>query len=103
MLPRSVKIGPHTFRIKMALSRELGKETAGTMDSEKGIILISKYASRSRKVEILLHECLHAMIVERDFRNEEPIVVALGKALTQFFADNPVLIGKIMEELSVGG
>lgn len=100
MLPRSVKIGAHVFQIKMALRRDLGEGIAGQVDNEKNIILVSKYASRSRKVEILLHECLHAMVDGRDFPNEEPIIVALGESLTQFFADNPVLIGKMLKELS---
>jgi len=72
----------------------------GELDDERDVIRISKYASRSRKVEILLHECLHAMVAGRAFPDEEPIVVALGEALTQFFADNPILITKMLEELS---
>lgn len=100
MLPRSVKIGAHTFQIKMALRRDLPKDLVGQMDPERDIILINKYASRSRKVEILLHECLHAMLIGREFPDEEPIIVALEGSLTAFFADNPILIRKILEELS---
>ncbi len=101
MLPRRVKIGAHVYKIKMSGKKELGEDNIGLVDSEMDTIWVSRKLSRSRKVEILLHECLHAMLSGREFSDEEPIISALGESLAQLFADNPGFIRKLLEELSV--
>ncbi len=100
MLPRSVKIGAHTYKIKMSTRKELGPETSGDIDNERNIIRVIRYATRSRKVEIVIHECLHAMITGHNSLGEEDIVVILGEALTQFLADNPYFIAEAVKVLS---
>ncbi len=102
MLPSQVKIGSHIFLIKMTdKKKELGKNTVGTMDSNTNTILVYKRLSRSRKVEILIHECLHAMVTGREFPDEEPIIQALGESLTQLFTHQPGFVRKLLKELSV--
>lgn len=100
MLPRSVKIGAHTYKIKTGTRKDLGPETSGDVDNERNIIRVIRHATRSRKIELLIHECLHAMLVGHDFPNEEEILVILGETITQFLADNPYFIAEAMRVLS---
>jgi hypothetical protein len=100
MLPRSIKVGAHTYKIKTATRKELGPDLSAQVDTEKNTILITRYATRSRKIELVIHECLHAMIAGHDFKDEETILVILGEALTQFLADNPYFITEALKVLS---
>lgn len=100
MFPRSVKIGAHIFKLKLASTRELGSDSSADTDVEKNIIRVSRYATHSRRVELLLHECLHAMFSRHDFKDEETICTILGEAFTQFLADNPRFITEALKVLS---
>ncbi len=100
MLPRSVKIGAHTYKIKTGTRKDLGSDTSGDIDNERNVIRVIRHATRSRKIEILIHECLHAMLTGHDFSKEEEIVVILGEAVTQFLADNPRFIREAVKILS---
>lgn len=100
MLPRSVKIGAHVYRIKTSTRKDLGPDVSGDVDNERNIIRVIRHATRSRKIEILIHECLHAMLTGHDFPNEEEIIVILGEAFTQFLADNPYFIAEAVKVLS---
>lgn len=100
MLPKSIKIGAHIYKIKTATRKDLGPDTSGDIDNERNVIRIINHATRSRKIEILIHECLHAMLVGHEFPNDEDIVVILGEAITQFLADNPTFITEVVKELS---
>ncbi len=100
MLPRSVRIGAHVYKIKTGTRKDLGPDTCGDIDNERNIIRVIRHATRSRKIEILIHECLHAMLVGHDFPNEEEILVILGESVTQLLADNPHFITEAIEVLS---
>ena len=100
MLPRTIQIGAHIYKIKMALRKNLGKDVCGDSDHERNIIQVIKHATRSRKIEILIHECLHAMLAGHDFKNEEEIVLILGEALTSFISDNPYFLTEAIAVLS---
>ena len=89
MLPRSIKVGAHNYQIKSATAKELGRDGAADVNNVANLIRISSRATRSRKIELLLHECIHAMLAGHEFKDEETIVVILGEALTRFLADNP--------------
>jgi hypothetical protein len=100
MIPRSLKIGAHDYKIRTALKKDMPPEESGNCDSEKNVITILRHAPRSRKIELILHESLHAMLAGHDFQDEEPIIVILGEALTQFLANNPHFITEAMSVLS---
>lgn len=100
MLPRSVRIGAHTYKIKTSTRKDLGPDASGDVDNERNILRVIRHATRSRKIEILIHECLHAMLTGHDFPNEEEIIVILGEAVTQFLADNPYFITEAVKVLS---
>ena len=92
MLPRSLKIGVHDYQVKSSSTKELGKNTAANIDNVENLIRIASRATRSRKIELVLHECLHAMLTGNEFKDEEAIVVILGEAMTRFLADNPCFV-----------
>lgn len=100
MLPRSLKIGAHIYKLKQADGKELGEDTFSDVSSETNLIRISKAATRSRKIELILHETLHAMLAGHEFKAEETVIVVLGEALTQFLADNPRFIREALTILS---
>ncbi len=100
MLPKTLRIGAHTYEIKSASRKELGEETSGDCDNELNIIRVTKNTTRSREIEILFHECLHAMLAGHDFKDEEAIVVILGEALTSFISDNSRFFTKTIRVLS---
>lgn len=100
MLPRSVKIGHCNYKIKMVPKKDLGKDELGEVDDSQNTIKVLSRMARSRKVEVLLHECIHAMLSGHDFKDEENIVVILGKGLSQFLADNPFFIVEALKILS---
>lgn len=100
MFPRSLKIGAHVFTLKIATPKELGENLVGDMDPEKNRIRIIRGTTRSRCVEIILHECIHAMLSGYEFKDEETITMVLGEALTSFLADNPRFITEVLRVLS---
>ena len=100
MIPRSIKIGAHQYQIKTALRKEMGT-SCGDVDNERNIIRVIKHASRSRKIEIILHEALHAMVVGHPFEEQEDTAfVLLGEALAKFIADNPEFITEALSILT---
>ncbi len=98
MIPRSVKIGGHIFKIS-AVSKLPG-DTVGECDDTANTIKVLRTAARSRKAEIILHECLHALLAGTDFYEEEEILVILSEGLAQMLKDNPHFFATIMTELS---
>lgn len=101
MFPRSLKIGAHAFKLKLTASaKELGPDVSADTDVDKNVIRIYRHITRSRRIELILHECLHAMFSRHDFKDEEVICVILGEALTQFLADNPHFITEALKILS---
>lgn len=100
MLPRSIRIGAHNYAIKNATRKELGKGIQGDMDPSENVIRVIKHASVTRKIELLLHEVLHAMLSGHEFEDEEHIVCILGESITQFLADNPAFVTEALRILS---
>jgi len=98
MLPKTVKIGAHTYEVKEVTQEDLGPDVIGDQDGVKNVLRVLQDATPSRKIEVLIHECLHAMLLGHGFRDEERIVVMLGEAFTAFLADNK---GFIMETLRI--
>ncbi len=102
MVPKSIKIGGHRFQVKIVPRKVLGEDWFGQTDSKTNTIKIAHALARSRQAEVLLHECLHAIIVGHITKEEEEetIVTVLGQGLTQLIKDNPRLFTKMIAALS---
>jgi hypothetical protein len=100
MIPRSLDIKGQTYRIKHVNRKDLGKGNIAEVDHNFNIIRVYKRTAASRKIELLLHEALHAMLVGAEFKDEEAVVLILGQALTEFIKSNPVFIQYALQTLS---
>lgn len=101
-LPRRVKIGGHEVAIRLASVQELGgKEYLGEYNPDTNSIRLKRTLAKSRRVEVLLHEVFHAILVGHKYFDDEALVVLLGEGLTQIIRDNPDFIRYCLELLSV--
>jgi hypothetical protein len=62
-------------------------------------IFISNEAQGERAIDVLLHECLHAMEHMYDVDLTEEIVGKLGNMLGKLFVENPWLTDYIKQEI----
>jgi len=99
LLPDSIQIGAHRYRIEVVPPEELNGSVAD-VDNKKNLIRVDEEASRSRQIGLLLHECLHAMVVGYDYKDEERMVITLEEALTRFIQDNPLFIQQACHDLA---
>lgn len=86
-IPKRLKIGGHTYQVKLEKPGELGQDKVGCHDIEKGLISIDSTLAKSHQEATLLHEILHAVNSEL----EHPIVEALAQQLYQVLSDNKML------------
>jgi hypothetical protein len=96
--PEQIKVG-HLFynvrpmdQLEMALSGNLGH-----CDDQNLEIAVAENMPDQHKVEVLLHEILHALFESTSLRHdeslqEERVVTALAKGLVGLLIDNPDLI-----------
>ncbi len=99
MLPKTIKIGAHTYRIKL-VPDILGGGTVGYHDPATSTIQIREDLPPSRLIESLIHESLHALVLGHEFKDEETIVTLLGEGLTALIKNNPELFVAAIRELS---
>lgn len=99
MIPRKVRIKGHMFTVKQVLKSKLPSDCQGCVDPDKNIIHINKSLPASRKVEVVLHECIHAMLSGHNIVQEEQVCEALGEYLTEFIKDNPAFIRHCLKTL----
>ncbi len=92
MIPRKVRIKGHMFTVKQVPKSKMPSGCQGWVDSDQNLILLYQRLPASRKVEIVLHECIHAMLAGHDIVQEEQVCTALGEYLTEFIRDNPDFI-----------
>lgn len=94
-LPKTVRIGPHTYDIIEVNSQEaLSEGYHGIHISVRKVIKIDNTLKDSQVLESLLHEVCHAIwdnykLSEDD--DEERIVSVFGVGLLQVFKDNPAI------------
>lgn len=100
MLPKTIKIGAHHYRIKTATRKEMGKENSADVGFETNTIRVITPAARSRLIELIIHESLHAMVAGHDFADEEAMILILGNGITSLIADNPEFIREAIKTLS---
>lgn len=99
MTPRTLKIRGHVYKVQQVNQKVLGDYMAD-VDNDLNVIRIYNKASQPQKVELLLHETLHAMLSGCNLDREEEIVSILGEALTSFLWDNPAFIKHALATLN---
>ena len=94
-MPASVKIGPHVYSILRKPSAAM-PNSWGSCDNGTLQIWVRQRLKRSKASEILLHECLHAILhpsVNGTSKNEEEdFVEAASPGLLRLLHDNPELL-----------
>ena len=100
MIPRTLKIRGHVFQIRQVPQKAMGKDVSAMCDSNRNIIWLYRKAVASRKVELIIHEAIHALLDGHDFEDEEAIAVILGEGLTEFIKANPGFIRHALKTLS---
>lgn len=105
MIPQTLRVRGHVYEIQQVDPEELSGVCSGCsafVDNNYNIIRISRRTSPSRKVELVFHEVLHAMISGYDIDDavEEIIVMTLGEALTEFIKANPSFIRHALKTLT---
>lgn len=102
MLPRTLKIHGQTYKVRQVSQKVLGGDCMADVNNESNVIRIAKAAAPARKIELVWHEVVHALIcgfpLGRD--DEEGLVVMLGDALTTFIQANPVFIRHALKVLA---
>jgi len=97
---KTLHIGAHHFKLEMVSESSLSNDEQGDMCPDKNTIHVSKALCPSRQVEVIFHECVHAMLVGHDIDKEELVALLLGEGLALFIRENPVLIKRAMKTLS---
>lgn len=101
ILPKSIRIGAHDYQIEELeeVPNQDGEELLGCLLPGALLIIIESGLPNSRKAEVLIHECLHAMLSGTNQENEELMVGVLGEALCSFFKHNPTLVRTLLTAL----
>jgi len=99
VIPRTIKVGPHTYAVVRKLPEEM-PDALGDTDFDKNEIRIRKNLRKTKSQEILLHELLHCCTYpsftgayETDPKlDAEEFVNAVSPPLLQVLKDNPKLV-----------
>lgn len=98
MLPKTLRIKGHVYTLEETADRHL-PDRMGDCDNGTNHIRICKGSADSRKVELVLHEAIHAMLAGYDTTGEENVAVTLGECFTAFIKDNPGFIRHALKVL----
>lgn len=93
--PRTVKVGPHTYRVRMiddGVLSDAGR--VGQCTAQSLTIAICKDQAPSQLRDTLLHELTHALLnqLDMDKDQEELVASTFGPGLLALIVDNPDLI-----------
>lgn len=61
MRSKSIKILGQDYSLKVVGKKDLPKQTVGICNSTKNEILLSKNLNGDKKIEVMLHEVIHAV------------------------------------------
>ena len=86
-IPKSLKIGGHSYKIELVKEGELAKNDCGSLSRENNKIYIDTKLSDSNRTVTLIHEILHAVNNELS----ESFVDGLAEQLYQVLKDNKLL------------
>lgn len=100
MIPRTLKIRGHVYKVKQVNRKSLDSGNYAEINDVANILRLYKGLAPSRKVELVLHEAMHAMLDGHEFKDEEAIVTILGEGLTELIKANPGFIRHALKTLS---
>ena len=86
-IPSRLKIGAHTFEVRVEDNWPGKGDTVGLCDREKNIIHVDSKLSQSYQWSTLFHEIFHAINSEID----HAILDSLAEQLNQVFCDNQLI------------
>ncbi len=100
--PRTLKIGAHKYKVRLLPPSECKRRLPGRaaqVDPDQNEILIQRRFPPTRRVELALHEVIHAMLAKHRLScsQEEKIVTVLGEEFTHFLLANKDLIRYLWE------
>ena len=101
-IPDKLRIGAHDFKVVQVPESDLrDEETDACVCHDQLLISIREDVPDSYKIELLLHEMIHALLSgsKIDGDEEEKVATQLGEGLTQFLSDNPDFVRSITQEL----
>jgi hypothetical protein len=94
-MPKTVKIGAHTYNI-LRKPASILEDNLGHCDSNALQIWVRARLRKSKAQEILLHEILHAIILQslmgEEKYDDEEFIVATAPVLLQVLQENPELL-----------
>lgn len=95
--PKLVKVGPHTYDVRLMSSKDMLKLRGGDLgmcDHNETLIAVRKRSTLTKTQETLLHEVLHACCYPQtlDEKQEEQFVEAVTTNLLQVIKDNADLL-----------
>ena len=94
MIPATVRIGPHRYKVDVAKPSGLTHEEYGVTDVGRTTITLAPGMSGSQQRATFLHECLHAMLSLTGWdhrlgsKREEQLVRALEPVLLTWLREN---------------
>lgn len=90
-LPKQVVIAGHNIQIKYGRGLKLnGKECWGIYNDSKKTIFLRSGMDKSRKAEIFLHECIHAIDDIHVLNLTEKAVKILGVEISGLIRNNKI-------------
>jgi hypothetical protein len=101
-VPKSIRVGPYDFRVRLMSQKEaIGQEAFGMFSQAEGVISLQEApTSTILAVDTLMHEISHAIFWAyhiSDHDREERIVSIFGTAWAAVYRDNPGLLSWIAE------
>jgi hypothetical protein len=91
-IPKSVKIGGHDVAIVFEKSPSIGdKDCWGSFEAETKTIALKRSLCPSVREEVLIHEILHAVAIDRGANLTEKQVGAMSAGLYALLKNNGVL------------
>lgn len=88
VIPLEVKLGAHTYKVKMVRALRERRGAVGTSHSEKGYIIVESDQTGSQRVGTFIHELVHqseAVFGEGNKKLTEGQISAIAEGLTQVF------------------
>jgi len=96
-----VKIGHLEYKIKVCGDKEFGiaSDVWGSCDNQNCVIYIREDIPGQYKLEVILHEIIHAIATYFELKPEEKEVALLAKFFAKFLKENKKLILSFLGEL----
>ena len=88
-IPKEIIISGHTVKIEHVRDLKLnGEDCWGIYDDDKHVIYLKTGMDKTRKMEVLLHECLHAIEHIEGLKSNEKTIDILGRGLLALIRNN---------------